>query len=116
MVNIYRWDASNHDGQWLPAEQFARLGPEARAGKDVWWVDLEAADEAEERLVFDRFLHVHPLTLEDITKPRREPATLPHFPKAEEFPDYLFVVVNPLDKLPSDDPECPAIRPRTRQL
>ena len=116
MVNIYRWDAGSRDGQWLSPEQFARLGQEARAGKDVWWVDLEAADEAEERLVFDQFLHVHLLTLEDITKPRREPASLPHFPKVEEFPDYLFVVVNPLDKLPSDGPADQDVRPRTQQL
>jgi Mg2+ and Co2+ transporter CorA len=39
---------------------------------------------------------VHPLTLEDATKPRREPGIRPHFPKVEEFPNYLFVVVNPL--------------------
>jgi len=116
MITIYRWDAGRRDGKWLPAEQFAGLGPEARASNDVWWVDLENADEPEERLVFEQFLHVHPLTLEDITKPRREPYTLPHFPKAEEFPDYLFVVVNPLDKLPSDDFACSDVRPRTRQL
>src|SRR5262249_25269321 len=36
------------------------------------------------------------LTLLDITLHRRHPERPPHLPKAEEFPDYLFVVVNPL--------------------
>jgi magnesium transporter len=36
------------------------------------------------------------LTLEDMTRLRREPDSPPHLPKAEEFPDYLFVIVNPL--------------------
>ena len=47
MVNIYHWDAGSRDGQWLSPEQFARLGQESRAGKDVWGVDREASDEAE---------------------------------------------------------------------
>src|SRR5206468_90089 len=51
---------------------------------------------AEERLVFDELFRVHPLTREDVTREHRDPKGLPHLPKVEEFPDYLFVVVNPL--------------------
>jgi magnesium transporter len=61
----------------------------------VVWIDLEAPTAEEEHLAFKEFLAVHTLTLEDITRLRREPGD-PHFPKVEEFPDYLFVVVNPL--------------------
>jgi len=78
------------NGQDLPLD--ARQVPEG----EVWWVDVEDPTEEEEDRVFRRFLPVHPLTLEDITRTRREPDGLPHFPKVEEFPDYLFVVVNPL--------------------
>src|SRR5262249_20478641 len=47
----------------------------------------------------------------DITKLRREPGALPHFPKVEEFPDYLFVIVNPLspqlvETLRADGPDA----------
>jgi magnesium transporter len=47
-------------------------------------------------LVFEQFLPVHRLTLLDIQLPRRQEKSMQHFPKVEEFPDYLFVVVNPL--------------------
>src|SRR5262249_45120859 len=42
------------------------------------------------------------LTLEDVQKPRRDPDGPPHFPKVEEFPDYLFVIVNPLSLKAAD--------------
>ena len=60
------------------------------------WIDLEAPTEEEERRVLAEYFPVHDLTLEDITRLRRLPDQAPHFPKVEEFPDYLFVVVNPL--------------------
>jgi magnesium transporter len=63
---------------------------------EVMWVHLTEPTPEEEAAVFARFVHVHPLTLEDITKMRREPGAGAHFPKAEEFRDYLFVIVTPL--------------------
>jgi magnesium transporter len=66
------------------------------AAEDVCWVDLSEPTRREEEEVFGRFLKVHTLTLEDVTKPERKPEEGAHFPKVEEFPDYLFVVVNPL--------------------
>lgn len=62
----------------------------------ICWVDLQAATEQEIECVFQRFLPVHPLTLEDITRQRRDPQSQPHLPKVEEFSDYLFIIVNPL--------------------
>jgi magnesium transporter len=96
MIALYRWDARSGKGGWrevaeLPAERCADL-PDG----DVWWIDLEDPSDEEERAVLGRFLPVHPLTLEDITRPRRGPHGGHHFPKVEEFRDYLFVVVNPL--------------------
>src|SRR5205814_3560964 len=66
------------------------------SGDDVLWIDLDNPTPEEEDRVFQQFLPVHPLTLEDVRKPRAEPNEGAHFPKVEEFPDYLFVVVNPL--------------------
>ena len=66
-------------------------------------------------------LKIHPLTLDDITKPRREPSQGAHFPKVEEFPDYLFIIVNPLLSLLDDgsaepDPKAKPWNRTHRQL
>src|SRR5207248_3972977 len=45
---------------------------------------------------FGAFFPVHALTGEDIARPRTDPDQGSHLPKVEEFPDYLFVIVNPL--------------------
>jgi magnesium transporter len=91
MITVYRWKAKG-GGTWQGAEALAT----PRAEGEVVWVDLEEPSPEEERQVLEGFLPVHPLTLEDVTRPRRAPDQPPHFPKVEEFPDYLFVVVNPL--------------------
>jgi magnesium transporter len=100
MIAVYHWDAKTSRGHWGPAAELLRGAPTKReqgeAG-DIWWVDLEAPDEAEEQRVLAEWLPVHPLTLEDVTKPRLDPKHRPHLPKVEEFADYLFVIVNPLD-------------------
>ena len=96
MISIYRWNAQTKQGGW---EEFADL-PNGLAGdlptSEIWWVDMHDPSDEEEKAIFRQFLPVHPLTLEDITKPRREPDQGSHLPKAEEFKNYLFVIVNPL--------------------
>ena len=96
MISIYRWNAETQQGGWqeianLPTGTAADL-----SDKEVWWLDLDDPTEDEENAILGRFLKVHSLTLEDITKPRREPGQGSHLPKAEEFHDYLFVIINPL--------------------
>src|SRR5262249_7211786 len=95
MITVYRWDCSAQACSRVESHQLppsaAEISPE-----DVYWVDLIDPTPEEERSVFEQFLHVHTLTLEPITKPRRQPDQGAHFPKVEEFPDYLFVIVNPL--------------------
>jgi magnesium transporter len=95
MIHVLRWNpatlsAAPADAAGLPATA-AEL-----TGEDTVWIDLEDPTPEEEERVFKQFLPVHPLTLEDVTKPRRDPAEGAHLPKVEEFKDYLFVVVNPL--------------------
>ncbi|MCE9533972.1 MAG: magnesium/cobalt transporter CorA [Planctomycetes bacterium] len=96
MISIYRWDCHSNCGGWQGDSPLPDGGAASLADGEIWWIDLENPTEAEEAAVFGKFLPIHPLTLEDITKPRREPDRGPHLPKVEEFSDYLFVIINPL--------------------
>lgn len=95
MIRIVRWDPVENQtaeigrGELPPKRR--EIHPEM-----VVWVDLEDPTPEEEDWAFKQFLPVHPLTLEDVTKLRREPHLGPHLPKVEEFAEYLFVIVNPL--------------------
>ena len=96
MISLYRWDASQKQGAWqehaqLPHAKISELSP-----SETWWIDLDDPSEEEERLVFKEFLPIHSLSLEDITKPRLQPEQGLHFPKVEQFPDYLFLIANPI--------------------
>jgi magnesium transporter len=96
MITVFRWNAATQQGEWLEPEALRRSGHLPDGAQDVWWVNLDHPDPREESLVFHDFMSIHALTLEDITKPRREPDVPVHLPKVEEFPDYLFVIVNAL--------------------
>jgi magnesium transporter len=52
----------------------------------VIWVDMEAPTDADEQLLLDVF-HFHPLTVEDCRENR-------HYPKVEEFPNYIYFIVH----------------------
>jgi magnesium transporter len=123
MIRVLRWDSAL--GTARPATM-TELPPTAAElpGGEVLWIDLEDPTPDEEAQVFSRFFPVHPLTLEDITKPRRDPAQGAHLPKVEEFPGYLFVIVNPIPPAlaarieqpgaPNGDPASP--RPRLGKI
>lgn len=105
MISLYRWQPGQTHGTWadlpdLPADGFKL--PEG----EVWWLDLADPSPEEEDRVFRQFLPIHPLTLEDMSHPRRKPDQPPHFPKVEEFPDYLFVIANPLMPGNPEDVSC----------
>ena len=95
MITVFRSNGSSGPCGWVPAAELPASAAEI-PGEDDYWVDLTDPTPEEEEVVFGRFLRVHALTREDVTKPRRKPEEGAHFPKVEEFPDYLFVVVNPL--------------------
>ncbi|MCE9565249.1 MAG: magnesium/cobalt transporter CorA [Planctomycetes bacterium] len=95
MIAVHHWDATKktchsdcHDK--LPASA-TEIAPD-----DVWWVDLCDPTPEEEAQIFSKFFPIHSLTREDITRQRVNEDKGTHLPKVEEFPDYLFVVVNPL--------------------
>ena len=96
MITIHAWNRVTKCTQVLGAADLESRGPELLAPDETLWIDLDEPTAAEEDLVLRTFFGIHPLSFEDVTRLRREPDAPPHFPKVEEFPDYLFVIVNPL--------------------
>lgn len=96
MLTVFHWNAATRSGRFLDAEALAGRTPPPEGSEDVWWVDLSEPDAAENDVALRKFMPVHPLTFDDITRPNDGQPGATHLPKAEEFPDYLFVVVNPL--------------------
>ncbi len=104
MLRLQIWNAATKRMEPLANEKLPARTADLTA-EAILWIDLESPSEDEEKRVFAEFFPVHPLTLEDITKPQREPETGPHLPKVEEFADYLFAIVNPLPQWPADAPK-----------
>lgn len=95
MISILHWNSTAKACHIAALDQLPATVNEV-ADDDVWWIDLGEPTPEEEERIFGTFFKVHPLTLEDITRPRTTPGQGPHLPKVEEFPDYLFAIVNPL--------------------
>ena len=95
MITIHAWNGQTKRAEELPAAMLTQDRDRLLA-HEVLWIDMAQPTPEEEQLVFQQFLPIHPLSLEDITRLRREPDAPPHFPKVEEFPDYLLVIINPL--------------------
>ena len=93
MIHIVRWNPVSNDTEAATLDQLPATGTELPEGSVVW-IDLDNPTPEEEARVLKAFLPVHALTLEDIVKPRDSGSA--HLPKVEEFPDYLFAIVNPL--------------------
>ncbi len=96
MIRLFCYDPTSGKGTWLESGEVSQRVESLKASKDILWVDLECPTEEEEQLVFHKLFPIHALSLEDVTHLKRKPDVPPHFPKVEEFPDYLFVIVNPL--------------------
>lgn len=96
MIAITAWSRTAKHMRHVAVEELDGLREKSLSENEVWWIDLENPTSEEESLVLQQFLPLHPLLLEDVTRLRREPDAPPHFPKVEEFPDYLFLIVNPL--------------------
>ncbi|MBY0228745.1 MAG: magnesium/cobalt transporter CorA [Gemmataceae bacterium] len=90
MIRVFRCDGKKRT--WGGPERLPADGEQP----ETVWIDLEGPTEEEERRVLAEYFKVHALTMEDIARPRLRPDHSPHFPKVEEFPDYLLVIVNPL--------------------
>lgn len=95
MITIHHWNPAEKTRTISPDELLSQRDRLLTA-ESVLWIDLCGPSDDEERLVLEQFFPVHKLTHEDITRLKREPDAPPHHPKVEEFPDYLFIIVNPL--------------------
>src|SRR5262245_47931644 len=98
MITIHAWDSAAKAVRTLDSVALRDQRDVLRSSSDVVWIDLQQPAPEEERLVFEVFFPIHTLSLEDVTRLRREPDAPPHLPKVEEFPDYLFLIVNPLTR------------------
>lgn len=95
MMTAQHWDAASKKCHTCTAAELPASVADV-APNDVWWIDLTNPTPEEEELVLGKFFRVHTLTREDISRPRLAADEGSHLPKVEEFPDYLFVIVNPL--------------------
>ena len=109
MIHIVRWNPGSNSTEHATLEQLPPTAAEL-PDSSVVWIDLDDPTPEEEDRVLKLFLPVHELTLEDIVKPRAAGST--HLPKVEEFPDYLFVIVNPLPPEPQGEPRAPDAAPK----
>jgi len=107
MIHVVRWHASTGKAEQVSVADLPRTHAELHP-EEVVWLDLTDPTPEEEARVLGEFLPVHSLTFADATKLRREPEQGSHLPKVEEFPDYLFVVVNPLPDEARDSSPVPA--------
>jgi magnesium transporter len=81
-ILVYREGAKTVESGFT-VEQLPELLKEE---KSVIWVDMPEPTEADERVLLDIF-QFHPLTVEDCRENR-------HYPKVEEFPDYVYFIVH----------------------
>jgi magnesium transporter len=98
MMALYCWNAAQQAGSWFDPQTLLAQADKLLALGCVLWIDLDRPTPDEERLIYEEVVPVHPLVLEDITRLRRLPDSPPHLPKVEEFPEYLFVIINPLSE------------------
>ena len=96
MITIHAWDDTTKTVRPLDAVALREQRDALRSSQVILWIDLQQPTPEEEQLVFEVFFPIHSLSLEDVTRLRREPDAPPHLPKVEEFPDYLLIIVNPL--------------------
>lgn len=77
----HRGDQKVQEG--IPLERLPELLQDQSA---VIWVDMESPTTADEQVLLDVF-KFHPLTVEDCRENR-------HYPKVEEFPGYIYLIVH----------------------
>ena len=81
-ILVYRRGNNRVEEHWTANELPELLEDESA----VIWVDMESPTEEDEKVLLDIF-HFHPLTVEDCRENR-------HYPKVEEFEDYLYFIVH----------------------
>ncbi|MBX7106295.1 MAG: magnesium/cobalt transporter CorA [Gemmataceae bacterium] len=113
MLTVIRWNETDRNCREFDFAAAREIVSELQSTADPIWFDLRDPSDEELAFVFGSLIPIHSLSLEDINRPSRDPQGRPHLPKVEEFPNYLFIIVNPLTDA-ADDPESE--EPLTSQL
>jgi magnesium transporter len=94
MTTIFQWNRQSRAASHPLSTQ---LQPSDLTEPDAFvWIDLENPSPEEEADVFERLFPLHHLEIEDLRKPTRPEDGGIHLPKAEEWENHLFVIINPL--------------------
>jgi magnesium transporter len=64
----------------------------------VIWIDLDNPTPEEEETLLIHFFLFHHLAVEDCQRERLLPQTGDHYPKVEDYHDYIFVIFNPVER------------------
>jgi magnesium transporter len=83
---------TQHHTETVRPEQVTAL---LQQNEGAIWLDIDA-NQADELAFLEEAFHFHPLALEDVRHQEQRP-------KAEEFTDHLFIILNPIGNLKDDD-------------
>jgi magnesium transporter len=89
MLSIFQY--INNEIKKLSIKELAQS---LQKGEGILWVDMEDPSEAEEETLLVSLFDFHPLAIDDCQHGREEEG---HLPKVEDFSEYLFVIVNPVE-------------------
>lgn len=95
MVTILAYH--NEKIRQLTIPELFRLRSEPGYDETIVWVDMDNPTEQEEETILIHFYLFHHLAVEDCQRERLEPDEGDHYPKVEDYRDYLFIIFNPVD-------------------
>lgn len=96
MVSILAYQ--NGKVRQLTIQELFRMRCEPMPDDMVVWVDMNNPTEQEEETILIHYYLFHHLAVEDCQRERIEPDEGDHYPKVEDYKDYLFVIFNPVDQ------------------
>ena len=108
MVSVYHY-ADNA----IKRLSIKELGQCLRQQDGIIWVDLENPDDAEEETLLVSLFDFHPLSIEDLQRGKEEEG---HLPKVEDFAEYLFVILNPVEMINGSSERPSRVNLKTSQL
>lgn len=77
--------------------ELAKIHAATKRTEQVLWVDLDSPSIEEEDLVLGEIFKFHVLTINDVRHEHRRGHGGDHQPKVEDYGEYLFSIINPMD-------------------
>lgn len=78
----------------LSIQDLFRIKDDPVRDEMVIWIDMDNPTELEEETILIHYFLFHHLAIEDCQRERYEPDEGDHFPKVEDYHDYLFIIFN----------------------